>query len=532
MRRLLAVALLGVLLVARPVAGQESEGPTLTTDRPAYARGQVIRVEGEGWPSRTLLTIELCGNEAANGSIDCDSRHATTGATTADGRLFVNLLASAPPSPCPCVVHVFSPGGNTDLGVRVRIQGVPEAEVSTAEVPNRRLEVTDVEISTSNRLATWFGAAPRGTMRATVENTGDVPVHDAALRVRWGRSEAGTRTIDAEDLETLEPGESTVVEIPVEMEPLSFGRYVVSAGVAGFSDSTAHDAITAYPLGLILLAVLGVAALVAVRAWRARLAGGEPEPGPPLVAPPPPAPAPAPEPAVDAEGDDDDADDGLRRIPLPVRAGVGVAVVLAVVLTGAFLRGCADDDGGAVSEDDLCEALVEIDPGRAFGGGSAERLAASAVRVYDLQDRVPEEVAGAVSAITNEIDEDPTVLDLPRLEQGDEGYTEAYQAAYALRFNSEVAVAAALLERYAVDECGMAPSGAFDLEAVRASDLDAAAVPVLSQDEIDALRIEFTPADVEGFELKPFEIPQVSFDDDIEGFELEVPEIPQPDLGR
>lgn len=530
MRRLFVAVLLGGSLLARPVAAQTSgpvpEGPTLTTDRPAYARGQVIRVEGEGWPARTLLTVELCGNEAANGSVDCDARNATTGAATADGTLFVDLLASAPPSLCPCVVHVFSPGGAVDLGVRVRIEGVPEGEVTADELPARRLEVTELGLTRSRGLATWFGAAPTGTLRATVANTGEVPVQGAALRVRWGRSVAGTRTIDADDVGPLAPGETVEVEIPVELEPVSFGRYVVSAGVTGFSGSTETTALSTYPVGLILVVMLLATALVALRVWRFWHEDEDEDEAAPVPV------LPRPEPAPVAPVVEDAADTGppLRRVPTPVRAGV-LVVVLAVALTGV-VRGCADDPAEEdLTPEELCAELREIDPGRSFAGASAERLAAAAVRVSDLEDRVPRSVAGAVSAITTEIDEDPTVLALPRLEQGDEGYTQAYQAAYALRFDGEITVAAALLERYGVDECDMEPSGAFDIDAVRDRDLDPAAVPVLTQDEIEALRVEFSPSDVEGFELEPFEIPEVEFDDDLDGFELEVPEIPRPELG-
>lgn len=526
MRRLFVAVLLGGLLLARPAAAETTvappDEPTLTTDLPAYARGQVIRVEGEGWPARTLLTVELCGNEAANGSVDCDARNATTGATTSDGRLIATLLASAPPSPCPCVVHVFSPGGATDLGVRVRIEGVPTAEVTTTDLPTRRLEVTDLDLRRGGGAAIWFGGAPTGTLRATVANTGDVPVEGAALRVRWGRSATGTRVVDADDVGPLAPGETTVVEVPVRMEPLAFGRYVVAADVAGFSGSAETTALSSYPVGLILLGVLVVAGLLARTLWRDRLADDEDDPAPP------PAPEPAPAPPAEA---DVEAPAPARRIPVPVRAGVGVAVVVGVALVGGLVRGCSDDDVGRITDEQLCTELREIDPGRSFAGEGVERLAAAAVRLHDLEGRVPRAVAGAVSAIATEVDEAPAVLDLPRLDQGDDGYTEAYQAAYALRFDSEVAVAAALLERYGIDECGLEPSGAFDIEAVRDRDLDPADVPVLTQEDLDALRVEFSPTELDGFALEPFEIPEVEFDDDLDGFELEVPEIPQPDLG-
>lgn len=216
----------------------------------------------------------------------------------------------------------------------------------------------------------------------------------------------------------------------------------------------------------------------------------------------------------------------VRRGPLALGAGATAAVLL--LWAGPCTR---DAPREAVSKDDLCEVITEIEPGTAFAGGSASALASATAEIADLRGRASGDVGEAIDVVAQRADAFPQVLDLPGLEQGDDGYAEAFQAAYALRFDSQLAVAAALIERYGVDECGLEASGLFDIDAVRASDLGGAEIPVLSQEELDGLRVEFDPAEFSEFELQPFEVPEVTFDEDFGEFTLDPPEFPQPDLG-
>jgi hypothetical protein len=205
-----------------------------------------------------------------------------------------------------------------------------------------------------------------------------------------------------------------------------------------------------------------------------------------------------------------------------------VGVALAIGLVAGACSGGGDDE---LTSDELCTELREIDPGRSFTADDAVTFASAARQVAEIAGRAPEEVADAMAVIATKVDENPAVRELPDLEQADDAYAEAFQATYALRFDAEINVAAGLLERYAVDECGVEPSGNFDIDAIRDSDLAAADIPVLTQQELEALRVEFTPADLRGFELRPFEIPDVEFNEDLSEFRLDDPDIPRPQLG-
>jgi hypothetical protein len=211
------------------------------------------------------------------------------------------------------------------------------------------------------------------------------------------------------------------------------------------------------------------------------------------------------------------------------------AVVVSACLAASLLGACSHGESSQpLTKKEFCAELRKIDPGPSFAGDNSTAVAKAAVRIKATAPRSPKAARSAMKAIAAEVDKHPDLVKLPKLKQGDKDYGQAFQAAYALRFNQRVAVAAALLERYGVDECAMAPSGLFDIEAVRDSDLTAAALPVLTQEDLEELRVEFEPSDLEGYELKPFEIPDVEFKQDLEEFQLKDNEksIPPASLGE
>lgn len=212
-------------------------------------------------------------------------------------------------------------------------------------------------------------------------------------------------------------------------------------------------------------------------------------------------------------------------------AAAATAVCLATTILGACSGG---EDAEPLTKKELCTELRKIDPGPSFAGDDAVALAKATSRIQALAERSPKATRAAMKAIAAAAHKQPDLAKLPDLKQGDEAYGAAYQSAYAFRFDKKVGVAAALLERYGVDECGMEPSGLFNIEAVRDSDLTAAAIPVLTQKDLEELRVEFEPADLEGHELKPFEIPPVEFKKDLDEFKLQPNEktIPESKLGK
>lgn len=204
-------------------------------------------------------------------------------------------------------------------------------------------------------------------------------------------------------------------------------------------------------------------------------------------------------------------------------------------LAAALLGACShDEDTAPLTKKEFCAELRKIDPGPSFAGDDSTAMAEAAIRIEAIVERSPKAARSAMRAIAKQARKHPDLRKLPDLDQGDDEYGAAYQSAYALRFDQKVGVAAALLERYGVDGCGMEASGLFDIQAVRDSDLTAASLPILTQADLEELRVEFEPADLKGYELKPFEIPEVEFEEGLDEFQLKENEkdIPQAELGE
>ena len=63
-------------------------------------------MSGRGWDPRSNVVVELCGNLAIGGSVDCDIRGSRVVAVGPDGRFAAELVVGALPAPCPCVIRV------------------------------------------------------------------------------------------------------------------------------------------------------------------------------------------------------------------------------------------------------------------------------------------------------------------------------------------------------------------------------------------------------------------------------------------
>lgn len=210
-------------------------------------------------------------------------------------------------------------------------------------------------------------------------------------------------------------------------------------------------------------------------------------------------------------------------------AGVAALVVLAGGV-GGWAGSRSGDEPAALTTEEMCDLLREVDPGPALGSGNLRDRAGAVVVLGEVADRAPDDLRGALAVLAAQADAEPLLADFPTLEPGDDDYGLAYQAAYQLSFDSQVTVAGGLVERYAVDTCGMEASGLFDIDAVRDSDLRGADIPVLTQEQLEQLRVSFDGADFSEFELEPFEIPPVEFNEDFGEFQLDLPEMRPPDL--
>ena len=165
----------------------------------------------------------------------------------------------------------------TVLGVTV---APPEQRIDVPSV-SRALEVTEADVTGRGPWTSWIGGPSDRTLHLTVRNTGNVAILDPRLVVTVGRGGDPAGIVETPDLGRLEPGESRSIEVPVELDALSFGSYTVLARVGGGAEPVvARTEASTYPwlliAGAIVLVQLG---LLAIRnRVRARVAVPEPVP--------------------------------------------------------------------------------------------------------------------------------------------------------------------------------------------------------------------------------------------------------------
>jgi hypothetical protein len=152
----------------------------------------------------------------------------------------------------------------------------------------------------------------------------------------------------------------------------------------------------------------------------------------------------------------------------------------------------------------------------------------SVKRIGSITDP-PKEISGAVAVLSGLADANSAAMRLPDLELGDDGYAEAYQAAYRLRFGTGLRTAAALIEEYGVGECGLVRSGKLELPTKK---IEQAAAPqaTLPDQPIATVEIDLADPRFDDAKLPALEIPPVTFDHDLGQFRLEDPKLVPPDL--
>jgi hypothetical protein len=281
---LVAGALSAPAAASMSTPAPDDAGPAIALVPQAVTVGGPVTAIGVGWVPDSLVVVELCGNAAARGSLDCMG--AQERGVDGEGSFHVTLTATPPPAPCPCVVAVTALGGDGPGRVLapVRIDGVPNAQVIDPRPPPPKLDVT-ARLAGSPPLAAWFGAAHERTLVLTVRNVGTVPA-DLRLDVAVGPGDLPDTDVDTgEPPGRIAPGGIRVLRIPVEFEPLSIGHQVVVGEVAAPGASAPFVlGLDVRPWGLYAAAVvvlaLAVAAALALLLCRRRRSA-QPAPPPP-----------------------------------------------------------------------------------------------------------------------------------------------------------------------------------------------------------------------------------------------------------
>lgn len=269
MPRLAAVAVTAAALMTPAAPARAQAGTSVSVDRTGTAAGEEIVVTGAGWPEGTRVVVELCGREGRGGSVDCDVVNQRIAGVGRDGAFQTSLTVGRPPAPCPCVVRAVDQRSPLTAWATIAVQGLPTVPIDI-DPPEPRLRVSAVRMS-GGAWPELFGWPPERILRFRVENTGGVPLRDVPLRVTIGRGTDPSGVVDTRPIALLQPGEARTVELPVELDPLSFGRYTVKVEARSIGERPAARAsTTSYPWLLVLVPIVLVQAVLLGLRNRAR----------------------------------------------------------------------------------------------------------------------------------------------------------------------------------------------------------------------------------------------------------------------
>jgi hypothetical protein len=393
MRRVNAALAVAALLLAAPLgaAAQGEDPPVLTVTPPAPSLGEEVTVLGRSFPPSSRLVVELCGNRARRGSADCDQGTAVNAVAGAGGEFAQRMTIGTPPTPCPCVLRATTVDHPVSVALPLSPAGLPTdlnaEEVFPDVVRSARIVEARVTDAGSSWHA-WFGVSPERVLHLTIENTGNVAIHDPPVTISAGKGSEPTGVVEPPELGTIEPGEVRTYVVPFELGTLAFGEYTIAGRLIGFGEPVAFAATTtSYPWLLILIPLVIVVQWLLLRLRNRLRRRLQPQLALPAATGPPEgagvasaqdaspsdsSPAPESTPAIDEavllnlpDALRDELSRVIPRPPLDAATAASVAAVVAERVTAA-LR-CHARDGVAVARleiplrEALTSALVEDD---------------------------------------------------------------------------------------------------------------------------------------------------------------------------
>lgn len=276
----LVFALAGVVTVGGPVPGLERavagaatqpSSPQVKTSTPVASVGERVYVTGTGWtPVGQTVLIVICGEDARNFSADCNQANQYTAAIRAGGIFYGALTVKLPPTPCPCVFSVTTPGSFVGVKVPLSIVGAPDVPIPPQVVPPTPVALsTQLDVPAS--MSSWFGGPKSVTLLLSVTNRSTIPFQRPTYVVYVGHGPDPTGFVVGTSMAPLAAGATRVVRVPVTIPPFTDGRYTVRAEVTtGLGSATATVGTTTHPWGLVVAVAVLVLVLVLVIVLRVR----------------------------------------------------------------------------------------------------------------------------------------------------------------------------------------------------------------------------------------------------------------------
>ncbi|WFE97689.1 hypothetical protein [Micromonospora sp. WMMD987] len=269
-----AVPAPGVAAPAGGSGGASVAGPGVTLPAGALRVGQRVLVGLDGWPAGTVQ-IEVCGNAARRGALDCATGAATHGQVPPAGRATLPVLLGAPPVACPCVLRVRTPTGTATAVADLTLAGVTAPAVAPTTPP----ELTLVAVRAVDRSGPrgWFGLPGELAVRITLHNPGPQEITDPAFQLTVGPPGRARTIVAAPALGTIAAGQTREYHVPVPTDAAPFGRYEVDGRIAVDGRPLAFTVAAARrPWGLPVAAAVLTVVLLLARPVRRRVPAAAP----------------------------------------------------------------------------------------------------------------------------------------------------------------------------------------------------------------------------------------------------------------
>lgn len=274
MRRLALVVALAAG-IALPAHAAE---PTLTVSVARGELGQQVTVTENGWTDTSVVT--LCGNAGRRGAPDCDQIGGAGFPISETGPESRLITLRRPPVPCPCVLRAATPGEDIVVTAPIELIGVetaPLAPIDTVERGGLKVSASVVagKASIANLVRSALGGPTRRILVLRVTNNSAVRLDGITMSAAVGRTEQGGDTLQASNIDALEPGESRSYSVPVSLDAPSYGAYKVFGTVYSPAGPATFSVTTRTTPGLLYVFTLALAVdLVALGALRARRSVG------------------------------------------------------------------------------------------------------------------------------------------------------------------------------------------------------------------------------------------------------------------
>jgi hypothetical protein len=270
-----SLVLLGLATASTAAASPGSAtrpAPRLTVSATKGSPGGTVTVNGYGLAKSAVFTVQICGDDARGGSVDCALASARTVTSSATGWIVVVLPVVKPPAPCPCVISTLSTDLTTTLARPFRVVGARVAPLTplAGPPPGPTLVLQSATLRGSTSRSSWFGGSAHQTLILSVSNTGAQPVSAPPVVLTIDPMVGSSQSLASPALGELPAHSSRTYDIPVRIGAISAGHYRVK-GSLGFAGNQVAFAATTDVVPWGLLAVVALVAQLGLLAARNRL---------------------------------------------------------------------------------------------------------------------------------------------------------------------------------------------------------------------------------------------------------------------